>query len=152
MPDVFGTDTQVGDAWQLDGAVLEIEDGAELVVTSAAINYVRQVTKFTALNSKRRYLVTGEADGTLQLGAVIGPSKSIKTFIERYARACDVKKNTITVKPAGIEACEGSNQPVEFICKGILLNALNVSVQQVGSSMTVVNAGMSFNFLQLQVN
>ena len=152
MPDVFGTDTQIGDSWQLDGAVIEIEDGSELVVTSAAINYVRQVTKFTALNSKRRYLVTGEADGSVQLGAVIGPSKGIKTFLERYARACDVKRNTLTVKPAGIEACEGANQPVEFICKGVLLNSLNISVQQVGSSMTVVNAGMGFNFLQLQVN
>jgi hypothetical protein len=150
--DVFGTDTQLGGAWQLDGAVLEIEDGGNLVVTSAAINYVRQVTKFTALNSKKRYLVTGEADGTLQLGAIIGPSKDIKVFIERYSRECDAKRNTITVKPAGIEACEDENQPVEFICKGILMNALNVSVQQVGSSMTVVNAGMGFNFVQLQVN
>lgn len=152
MPDVFGVDTQIGDSWQLDGAVLEIEDGSELVVTSVSINYARQVTKFTALNSKKRFLVTGEADGQVSLGAVIGPSKGIKVFLERYANACDVKKNTLTIKPAGIKACEGENQPVEFICRGVLLNSLNVSVQQVGASMTVVNAGMGFNFLQLQVN
>jgi hypothetical protein len=152
MPDVYGNDVQIGDSWQLDGAVLEIEDGAELVVTSAVINYVRNVTKFSPLNSKKRYLVTGEADGTLQLGAIVGPSKDIKVFLDRYARACNVRKNTITVKPAGIEACEDSGEPVSFICRGLLLNALNVSVQQVGSSMTVVNAGMSMNFLSLAVN
>jgi hypothetical protein len=152
MQDVYGNDVQVGESWQLDGAVLEIEDGSELVVTSAVINYIRQVQKFTPLNSKKRYLVTGEADGTLQLGAIIGPSKDIKVFIERYARACNVQKNTITIKPAGVEQCSSDNNPIEFICKGLLLNALNVSVQQVGSSMTVVNAGMSMNFLSLAVN
>jgi hypothetical protein len=153
MPDVYGNDIQVGDSWQLDGAVLEIEDGAQLVVTSAVINYVRNVIKYSPLNSKKRYMVTGEADGTLQLGAIIGPSKDIKVFLERYARACNVKKNTITIKPAGIETCDDdSDDPVSFVCRGLLLSALNVSVQQVGSSMTVVNAGMSMNFLSLAVN
>jgi len=152
MPDVYGNDVQIGDSWQLDGAVLEIEDGAELVVTSAVINYVRNVIKYSPLNSKKRYLVTGEADGTLQMGAIVGPSKDIKVFLDRYARACNVRKNTITIKPAGIEVCDDSEEPVSFICRGLLLNALNVSVQQVGSSMTVVNAGMSMNFLSLAVN
>ena len=151
MQDVFGTDTQIGDSWQLDGAVLEIEDGAELVVTSCSISYNRQITKFTPLNSKKRYLVTGEADGQVQLGAVIGPSRAIKTFLQRYSSACGVKNNTLTVKPAGVEACE-DNTPVEFVCNGVLLSSLQVSVQQVGSSMTVVNAGMGFSFLLLSVN
>lgn len=152
MQDLFGTDTQLAGAWQLDGAVVEIEDGSELVTTSVAISYVRQVTKFTALNSKKRYLVTGEADGTIQMGAIIGPSKAMKVFLERYAKACNAKSNTMTVKPAGVEDCDGQNQPIEFICKGVLLNSLQVSVSQVGASMTVVNAGMGFNFVQLQVN
>lgn len=152
MNDIYGNNVEIGDAWQLDGAVLEIEDGADLVVTSAVINYARAVSKFTPLNSGKRYIVTGEANGTLQLGAIIGPSKGIKDFITRYATACNVKRNTITIKPAGLETCESDEQPIAFVCKGLLISALSVSVSQVGSAMTVVNAGMSMNFVSLSLD
>ena len=152
MKDIYGNTVEIGDAWQLDGAVLEIEDGAPLVVTSAVINYARAVGKFTPLNSSKRIIVTGEASGTLQLGAVIGPSRDIKDFITRYATACNVKKNTITIKPGGIETCDSDLSPVAFVCKGLLISALSVSVSQVGSAMTVVNAGMSMNFVSLSLD
>jgi len=150
--DVYGIDTEIGGAWQLEGAVIKVENGDELVITSVSIQYNRAVTKFSPLNQKKRYLATGEADGVVTLGAVIGPSKDIRKFLTQYADACNVTKNTLTVEPTGITPCPGdTNTPLAFICNGVLLNSLGVSVAQQGGGVTVVNAGMSFSFISMQV-
>lgn len=149
--DVFGIDTQIGGSWQIEGAVLNIEDAAELVVTAATINYRRTTTKFSPLNQKKKYLATGEADGQISLGAVIGPSKDIKAFFERYSDACRVTENVLSLQPAGIRACEDDFEGIEFVCNGVLINNLNVSVSQIGPNMTVVNAGLAMNFISLQI-
>ena len=71
--DVYGIDTLIGDSWQLEGAVMHIEGAEELIVTTADINYQRVATKFSPLNQKKKYMATGEANGIITLGMVIGP-------------------------------------------------------------------------------
>lgn len=150
--DVFGIDTQIGGAWQLEGAVLHIEDAAELVVTSADITYQRVSTKFSPLNQVKKYLATGEANGIITLGMVIGPSRDIKNFLTRYADACRVTENVLTIQPAGFKDCEeDSFNGIEFVCTGVLLNNLRISTAQVGQNMTVVSAGLGMSFIALQV-
>jgi len=152
MNDIFGIDTQIGGAWQLDGAVLNIEDADELVVTACTITYNRGSSKFSPLNQRKRYLLTGAANGTIALGFIIGPSRSIKEFLERYADACQVTKNVLTIQPAGIKECEtDSFTPIEFICNGVLLNNINISVTQIGQDMTMVGAGLGMSFISLQL-
>ena len=150
--DVYGVDTQIGGAWQLEGAVLKVEGGEDLIITSANLTYQRGVQKFSPLNQKKRYLATGEADGTVTLGAVIGPSEGIREFIEQYSNACNINKNVLTIEPAGITPCPGqTNTPVKFICTGVLLSSITVNAQQAGGSITLVSAGMTFSFIGMQV-
>lgn len=150
--DLYGMEPQVGGAWQLDGVVLNIEDAEELVITSAGLTYNRGSTKFTPLNQRKRYIVTGEANGQITLGMIIGPSRDIKEFLERYADACRVTENVLSLQPAGIKECDTESiATIEFQCNGALLNSFQVSVAQLGQSMTVVSAGLAMSFISLQI-
>jgi len=150
--DLYGMEPQVGGAWQLDGVVLNIEDAEELVITSAGLTYNRGTTKFSPLNQRKRYIVTGEANGAITLGMIIGPSRDIKNFLERYADACRVTENVLSLQPAGIKECDSDSvTAIEFQCNGALLNSFQVSVSQLGQSLTVVTAGLSMSFIALQV-
>jgi hypothetical protein len=147
--DIFGIETQIGGSWQLDGAVINIEGADDLVVTAATIQYGRGVTKFSPLNQRKRYLLTGEANGVITMGMIIGPSKSIKTFLQRYADTCQVKKNVLAICPAGVRSCEDDLVPLQFICNGVLIDNISVNVQQVGQSLTMVAAGLNMSFVSL---
>ena len=150
--DLFGIDTTIGGAWQLEGAVLHIEGAEDLVVQSANISYTRQSAKFSPLNQKKKYLATGEADGRITLGMVIGPSKDIKDFINRYADACRVTENVFTLQPAGIKECDsGDFNGIEFVCNGVLIENLSINTTQVGGSLTTVSAGLALKFMSLQL-
>jgi hypothetical protein len=149
--DIYNVETVIGGSWQLDGAVINLEGAEELVVTAATVQYSRGTTKFSPLNQRKRYILTGEANGRITLGLIIGPSKSIKTFLTRYADACQVTKNVLSISPAGVRACEENVVPLQFICNGVLLDDLTVNVQQVGQNLTMVGAGMGMSFVSLQV-
>jgi hypothetical protein len=149
--DVFGIDTQIGGAWQIEGAVLHIEGAAELIVTSANLRYQRITSKFSPLNQKKKYIATGEAQGLINLGAVIGPSKDIKEFLTRYADACRITENVLALQPTSIKDCEEDFEGIEFVCNGVLLNDITVNVTQLGSNLTVVSAGLAMEFISLQI-
>jgi hypothetical protein len=153
MPqDVFGIDTTIGGAWQLDGAFLNIEDSEDLIVTSANVSYNRITTKFSPINQRKKYMATGEANGQITLGTIVGPSKGIREFIERYSDPCRLRENILTIQPAGVEPCPGEEFiPVEFKCGGVLLSTINLSVTQLGQNMTVLNAGLGLSFISLQL-
>ena len=156
--DVFGIDTRIGGAWALDGAVIDIEDGEALVVTSLDITYNRVSQKFSPLNQKRKYLAIGEATGKISLGMVVAPNNAIIGFLNRYSKACELKENTIKVTPAGIRQtsvtggdCSSDRNVVYFECTGCIIESLNIRVQQSGGAMTVVNAGITMAFIALKI-
>jgi hypothetical protein len=150
--DVYGIDTLIGDSWQLEGAVMHIEGAEELIVTTADINYSRVATKFSPLNQKKKYMATGEANGIITLGMVIGPSKDIKDFLSRYADACRLKENVLSLQPAGVKDCEADDfNNIEFVFNGVLINNIRVNVSQIGQNLTVVSAGLGMSFISLQV-
>lgn len=150
--DIYGIDTQIGGSWQLEGAVLHIEDAEELIVQSLQIQYQRAVSKFSPLNQKKKYLVTGEANGSITLGMVIGPSKAIKSFFERYSDACRVTENVLTVQPAGIKDCGKTDfTGIEFVCGGVLINQIQVGLTQLGGALTAVSAGLGMSFISMQL-
>ena len=150
MRDVFGIDTEIGGAWQLEGAVLHIEDSEDLIVTAADIRYARVNSRFSPINQRKKYILTGEANGVITMGVIVGPSKGIKTFLERYADPCMVDRNMLTVQPAGVKTCSTEVEPIEFKCGGVLINDIQVTTSQVGQ-MSMVSAGMTLSFLTLQV-
>jgi hypothetical protein len=150
--DLFGIDTQIGGAWQLEGAVLHIEGAEELIVTDAGITYTRTSTKFSPLNQKKKYTATGEASGGITLGAVIGPSRAIKDFLTRYADPCQLGRNVLTLQPTGVRDCDSNDfNAIEFVCNGVLIQSFNVRVTQLGQNMTIVTAGLGLSFISLQI-
>lgn len=155
--DVFGIDSRIGGAWSLDGAVVEIEDGDRLVVTSVQITYRRSSQKFSPLNQPHKYLAIGEADGGLELGLIIGPHAAIKGFLSRYSDPCRLKENTVIIKPTGLRYsamggdCKSKFAEITFTCTGVLINSLTISVRQTGGSLTTINAGITMGFIALKV-
>ena len=150
MKDVFGIDTEIGGAWQLEGAVLHIEDSEDLIVTATDIRYARVNSRFSPINQRKKYVLTGEANGVITMGMIIGPSKGIKEFLERYADPCYVDRNMLTVQPAGVKTCSTDTEPIEFKCGGVLINDIQVASSQIGQ-MAVVSAGLTLSFLTLQI-
>jgi hypothetical protein len=154
MRDIYGISTEIGGAWQLDGAVLTIEGGEELVITAADINYQRASTKYSPLNSNKKFMITGEANGAIQLGMVVGPSPTIVDFLTRYADTCRIRENNLMISPVGTRFCESSSRnrsALKFKCTGVLLSNLRIGVTQLGQNLTVVNAGMTLSMIGLEI-
>ena len=149
--DIFNVETIIGGSWQLDGAIINIEGADELVVTGATVQYSRGATKFSPLNQRKRYILTGEANGRITLGLIVGPSKDIKTFLQRYCDTCQVKTNVLSLSPAGLKDCGTGQVPIQFICTGVLIDDVSINVQQVGQNLTMVGAGLAMSFVSLQL-
>jgi len=169
--DVFGIDSRIGGAWSLDGAVIIIDTGDDaeadgdpdtpgaigdlLIVNSIDVSYVRRSQKFSPLNQNRKYLAIGEADGTIQMGLIVGPHAAIKDFLRKFSNPCNLKTNMITVNPAGlrrgVNECAADFEEIYFKCSGCIINTLTISVRQSGSVLTVVNAGIGLQFISLEV-
>ena len=149
--DIFGNVTQVGGAWKLDGAVLTIEGGQDLVARSIAITYQRAIEQINPINQDKKYLIAGDARGTIQLSAVIGPSTGIKAFIDKYADICEIGTNVLTIKPSGAEDCEGNANPVEFICEGAVMTGVGLNVDKTaGGNLVLLSVTMEFLSLQMK--
>lgn len=154
MKDVYGHETRVAEAWVLDGVVVQLRDAEDIVITTVTINYPRQITKFAPLNQAKRIMISGEGNGTMQLGAIIGPTSSVKQFIQTYGDICRVAENQpITLSPGKVRDCEGAEvaERLEFVCSGCILQGINVAVQKLSQDVAVLQAGMSLAFNSLQI-
>jgi hypothetical protein len=162
MRDIFGIESAIGGAWSLDGAVLEIGPGDDneegLVVTSVDITYQRQSQKFTPLNQNKMYMAMGEADGRMDLGLVIGPSTAIRDFLENFSKACNIRRNVISVKPVGLRYstgegtdCDREFPELTFTCSGCIINNIRISVRQSGGALTLITGGIGLQFMSMAV-
>lgn len=149
--DVFGVESTIGGAWSLDGAVLELQNGDDLIVTGCSLNYARASQKFSPLNRPLKYVSVGQAEGTLKLDMIIGPNAAVIDFLDTYSSVCKVKENVIRISPAGVQEDCADNNPVWFKCTGVLINALTLGVQQRGGAMTTVDAGLTMSFISLSM-
>ena len=150
--DIFGTEVWSGSAWQIQGAVLRIEGAEDLIVTSANLTYNRSIQKFTPINQNRRFLFTGQPDGGLSLGLIVGPDKGLNAFITRFADPCSLNQNVIQLVPSGIVKCSSeSGEPNMFTLHGCLIASLGIQVQQGGNGMSFVNGGLNLQFLYMDM-
>ena len=151
MADIFGTELKIGGAWKIDGAILTIEGGQDLVATGCQIDYRRVITDFLPINHFARYLISGPGMGSVSIGALIGPSKSVKNFINTYSDICQTAGNTMIIKPAGVVACEGSDaEVVEFIVGGCTLEQIGLNVTNIGN-MSMVSSTFTIKINSLTV-
>lgn len=150
--DIFKSDARIAGAWHLDEAVLSVEGGEDLVAIGFQMQYGRQVTPYRPLNTTGTYLIAGRGTGNVSLTALVGPNAVIKKFLTDYADVCLAAKNTITVKPGGVQDCDGDgDKPVTFLASGCILTNLQVSVTSIGD-LSVVTTGMNMliNGLELK--
>ena len=142
MPtDLFNQNVQFGGAWKLDGAIISLATGNDdLIVNACQIAYQRPVNKILPLNTNKQFVIAGRGSGTASLGIIVGPSTGIKTFIERYSDPCKIAGNTLTIKAANVNQCEGqAGTGLEFVCHFCLLQGVNASVQ--AGDLSVLSAG-----------
>lgn len=144
MKDIFNTNIQFGGSWVLDGGVLTLSDGEDLIVNSVGINYTRPVTKLMPLNTPKQYLVAGRGSGTISLGMVVGPNNAVQSFLKNYSDPCQLSTNTLTIT-ATPKVCEGAGAvqrpSMGFIASFCLINSLTASIQS--GDIAVLSAGLS---------
>lgn len=165
--DVFGIDRNIGQAWNLDGAVISFGDRQQgdplddLIVTSVNLAYRRSTSQITPLNSSLTHVISGESNGTLSLGTIIGPTGTIKNFLEDFGKICGFEKRVIVLKPTGAGTYTDSNgncatseksNAQSFVCEGCLINNFGMSVSNGGGGITVVNANVTLQILKLTVD
>jgi hypothetical protein len=151
--DLFGNEANVGGAWKIDGAVLNISGGDDLVAVGCSITYQRSITNYSPINQDKRYMVAGPGQGLITIDSIVGPKGAIKEFIDKYSDICNVtgEDNTITIKPVGLHSCDTEDdQPVEFIASNNVLQSLALSISNAGN-LTVVTTQLQIQTLNLQV-
>lgn len=171
MPDVYNTNVNMGEGWKLDGAIIQFgkapaEGEAEntaaqsglngnIVATSLTMNYQRSTEQINPINSTKRYVIASDAQGTLQIGAVVGPSSDMKLFIKTFGDVCNIgnteNPNMITIRSTGTQKCPGKQFTSKtWICKGCLITNVNLNIQKTqGGNMVMSNISMSFLSLEI---
>jgi len=169
--DIFQTEVNLGKGWKLDGAIINFgkaKDGTDLnamlLATSLTVNYNRGTEQINPINSTRRYILASDPQGTIQIGAVIGPSASISKFITQFGDVCKVDENIIEIQPSGTQTCdhsaggadvaqESNFKSEKWIASGALITGLNMSISKTaGGNMVVANLGLSFMKLEMKPN
>jgi len=149
--DIYNANTRANEAWTVDGVVISISNAEDLTITSLNFQYPRSMIQVKPLNKAVTVTVTGEGRGTISLGAILGPRAAIKEFLDKYADACNIASNVITMRPSGPVTCDGVSESVlEFIFSNCLLSSITGSIQQSGDLATFA-AGLSLSFTGLKV-
>lgn len=163
MPDVFNSNVNIGEGWKLDGAIIGFgpaptaEGGGpvneNIVATSLTMSYQRSTQQINPINSNKRYVIASDPQGTLQIGAVVGPSANLKTFIQKFGDVCNIGKedNLLTIKSTGNQVCPGQTFTGKtWLCKGCLITNVGLNIQKTaGGNMVMSNIAMSFLSLEI---
>lgn len=149
MKDIFGSDVTLGGAWVLDGAILSIEGGSDLVAVGCDVQYGRDISEYRPLNQNKRYLVAGLGVGSVSIATIVGPSSGVAAFLTRYADICQAASNTILIKPIGPKSCT-TGQPVMFKAGGCVLQTMSLQTSSQGG-MTVINSSLVLRINSLDV-
>jgi len=155
MSNIF-TNRKSGGVWSVDGAVLSSPDFAGLLVTSVNVNFQRSQQKISPLNVDEKFTITGDSSGTLNVGHIIGPSKDIETFIQKFATDCPKGGAILNISPQSVKACkdgvkDGGKAPV-FTCEGLVLSAIGFTVQSAGGGLSLINGTLAFTFDNLRLS
>ena len=130
MADIFGSPARGVQAWKMGRAMLTIPGLDRVAVKAATVSFVRPSMTFSPINMTDNFVVAGEGSGGIELTTLIGPSASIRAFLERFGDVCRIDSNTLTLTPAGdITPCVGSSKPDGFVLSGVLFNSIQISAQ-----------------------
>jgi len=149
--DVFGSTAAIGNGWDIDGAVMHLGDGNNLVAIGVKIQYGRQLQTINPINKAEKLIIAGDAEGTVSIQAIVGPSSGLKGFLSKYSGLCELSEKTITITPSGGKLCKGSTTPVSFACSGCSLASVSLDVQKTGGG-NMVMTGLTLKILGLSID
>lgn len=151
MADVFGTNTPTAEAWSLDGAIVKIANGENLLVSSVQIAYQRSQSVMRPLNANKLIVLAGRGSGTVALTVIVGKSDKLGDFLKQYGDPCNINENTMTISSTVKDACNDSANTV-FKCGQVLAQGLNVGVQGAeAGSIAMINGSVVFTIGSLSV-
>jgi len=142
--DVFGSEIKGVEAWSLDGAIISINNGVDLLVSSVGIQYQRAINPIKPLNKAKKSLIVGEGSGSVTMNVIVGPKDGLADFLKNFSDPCKIAENSLTVKSADLSACAEGEGTV-FNCSGMLLQSLGVNAQGGGDGLAMVNGSLQFH-------
>ncbi len=161
--DIFKQDSNIAGSWSMDKAIVQFNTGKDtpgagtLIATGFQMRYSRQITPFRPINIEGTYLVGGRGIGQATIQALVGPSSTIKQWLDQFGDLCKAtgEQNSMTINPGGLSECKDGNArtytALSFQLDGCALQDLSLGVQQIGE-LSVVNTSLSLIFTSLTVN
>lgn len=148
MANVFSQSTTNVQSFKLSKVLLTIAGISDnLVCHGANFTYSQPVSPVIPLNATTKYLIVGEPSGNGNLSFILGPSKSVEKFLEKYGNACEANSsNSITLH--GTTECGDGAKGNTFTLKGVVLNSISSTFSRGGGAdLLVANCSFTFNEL-----
>ena len=150
--DVFNKTIRPTEAWSLDGAVVTLGSGTELLVSQININYARSNTPLKPINQNKNIIIVGEGSGTLSMSIIVGPGDKLKEFLSQFSDPCKISENVCKITAAVKDDCHNSDDNTVFQCGDVLSNSLGVSVASAGpGGIAMINGTINFNIGSLVI-
>jgi len=108
--------------------------GLGLLVQNVQAQYQQNVERLWELSSgNKTYFVVGRAQGTVQIGRIVGPEVIADSFVTQYSAACNVEKNVMRINatPGMCKGGVGADRTFKFV----LVNS--IALQMASSNMVV---------------
>ncbi len=147
MANMFNKNTEIAGAFKANEMVMSFAGvAAGYLINSVSAGYQVSVTRVRELGSNKVFFVEGDTAGSMQLGQVVGPGKSIMPLLRAYGDVCRASQNVITLAySAG--SCAGGEAP-DLSLYGAVINSYNIASQSQGAMTTSANMSGIFESLQ----
>jgi len=102
-----------------------------LLLQNAAFAYQQQITRLFDLASSNIYYVRGRAQGTGQLGQVLGPAKLSRAFMHTYGNVCNAATNQLNfTMGAGCKSSAGGywENSHGFLAKFVVIDQIGLQM------------------------
>jgi len=148
--DVFNSVIRPTEAWSLDGAIVTIGNGTNLLVSQVNINYQRATTQLKPINQNKNIKIVGEGSGTISLSVIVGPGDKLKDFMTQYSDPCKISENTMRITAAVNDECHDRAGSTVFVAGDVLSEALGVSAAAAGpGGIALINGTITFTIASL---
>lgn len=130
------------------GAQLDGEPLAGALFQALNFNYAQSISVMYELGSSFVYLVGGRAQGTLQIGAVAGPSRLRNVLLTRFRNLCDLDNE---LSFGGSRGCTGASAERRETYHLSHIAMSNIGAR-VAANDVVIQRDMSFIFMNLDID
>jgi len=117
-----------------------------LLLQNVQFGYQQQITRLYELVSNAVYYVAGRAQGTGQLGQILGPAKLSEAFLRNYGSVCRADRNQLSFEMT--TGCVGDSirSTQTFTAEFVVLNSVQISIAA-ESMLIQQNVGMMIGSL-----